>query len=87
MRMAIVLSCAALGLAVGSTAVSADVEAKASAEEATKVKAALAAINCEASEIEKEGSGLFEVDDAMCKIGQYDIKLDKDFTIKSMTRD
>ena len=38
-------------------------------------------------EKEAEGSSYFEVDDARCRDGQYDIKLDKDFKITSMTRD
>jgi hypothetical protein len=36
---------------------------------------------------ETEASGYFEVDDAKCKDGQYDIKLDKDFKLIAMTRD
>ena len=36
---------------------------------------------------ETEGSSYFEVDDANCRDGQYDIKLDKHFKIISMTRD
>jgi hypothetical protein len=40
------------------------------------------------AEAEKiEGSGYFEVDDAKCKDGQYDVKLDKDFKMIAMTRD
>jgi hypothetical protein len=39
-------------------------------------------------EKETEGSGVFEVDDAKDKSGlQFDIKLDKDFKILSVTRD
>jgi hypothetical protein len=38
-------------------------------------------------EQETEGTGVYEVDDAKCKDGQYDIKLDKDFKIISITRD
>ena len=38
-------------------------------------------------EKETEGSGLYEVDDAKCRDGQYDIKLDKDFKVIVMTRD
>jgi hypothetical protein len=33
------------------------------------------------------GSGFFEVDDAKCRDGQYDIKLDKDFKVLSLIRD
>ena len=57
--------------------------------EAEKIKAALDAQGCTGGKMEKEaeGSGYFEVDDAKCKDGQYDIKLDKDFKLISMTRD
>lgn len=72
----VVLACAA-ALLLSVTGAVADVEQKASKEKEAKVKAAIAAIGCEADEI----------DDAKCKIGQYDIKLDKDFHITSMTRD
>jgi hypothetical protein len=57
--------------------------------EAEKIQAALDAQGCRGGKMEKEaeGSGYFEVDDAKCKDGQYDIKLDKDFKLISMTRD
>jgi hypothetical protein len=38
-------------------------------------------------EKETEASGYFEVDDAKCKDGQYDIKLDKDFKVIAITSD
>jgi hypothetical protein len=38
-------------------------------------------------EKETEASSYFEVDDAKCKDGQYDIKLDKDFKLIAMVRD
>ena len=37
-------------------------------------------------EQESEGTGVYEVDDAKCKDGQYDIKLDKEFKVISITR-
>jgi hypothetical protein len=57
--------------------------------EAEKIKAVLEAWGCTGGKMEKEteASGYFEVDDAKCKSGQYDIKLDKDFNVTSMTRD
>ena len=57
--------------------------------EAEKIKAALEAVGCTGGKMEKEteGSGYFEVDDAKCRDGQYDIKLDKDFKVIVMTRD
>jgi hypothetical protein len=57
--------------------------------EAEKIKTALEALSCSGGKMEKEteGSGYFEVDDAKCKDGQFDIKLDKDFKLIAMTRD
>ena len=57
--------------------------------EAEKIKAALETVGCSGGNMEKEteGSGFYEVDDAKCRDGQYDIKLDKDFKIVVMSRD
>ena len=57
--------------------------------EAEKIKAALQGLGCTGGKMEKEteASGYFEVDDAKCRDGQYDIKLDKDFKLIAMTRD
>ena len=57
--------------------------------EAEKIKAALEVFGRTDDKMEKEteGSGYLEVDDAKCKDGQYDIKLDKDFKIIAMTHD
>jgi hypothetical protein len=51
--------------------------------EAEKIKTALEAFGCTADEMEKSESSVFafEVDDAKCKDGEYDIKLDEDFKI------
>jgi hypothetical protein len=60
-----------------------------SAAEAEKIKAAIELLGCSGGKMEKEteGSGYFEVDDARCRDGQYDIKLDKDFKVIVMSRD
>lgn len=51
-------------------------------EEVTKIEAALKDMGCNGyDEIEKENEGHFEIDDAQCADGQYDIKLDKDFKL------
>ena len=57
--------------------------------EGEKIKAALETFGCTGGKMEKEteGSGYFEVDDAKCKDGQYDIKLDGEFKVVSITRD
>ena len=38
-------------------------------------------------EQEKEANSIYEVDDAQCPGGQYDIKLDKDFKVIVISRD
>lgn len=63
------------------------IEQMASASEAAKIAESIGQIACKAKEVEKESVNLFEVDDAQCDIGQYDIKLDEDYKITSMTRD
>ena len=65
-------------------------EEMASAEEVASIsiKEAIAMFNCEVpEEVEKESAELFELDDAVCQGGQYDIKLDENFTVISMTYD
>ena len=54
-----------------------------------KIQAVLQDWGCSGGKIEKEAeaTGVFEVDDAKCHDGQYDIKLDKDFKMISITRD
>jgi hypothetical protein len=79
-------------LALFAGAALADAESFASKEEVAKVQEALAAANCKLEgdvdeAVEKEASGIFEVDDAECAFGPFDIKLDKEFRIQTMTRD
>lgn len=56
---------------------------------AEKIKATLQAWGCSGGKMEQEteGTSVYEVDDAKCKDGQYDIKLDKDFKVLVITRD
>ncbi|MBO0903479.1 hypothetical protein [Jiella sonneratiae] len=63
------------------------VEQMASPEEVAKVGETLALIGCTAPAVEKESERLFEVDDATCAIGQYDIKLNGDYKIIVMSID
>ncbi|EAU42859.1 hypothetical protein FP2506_08456 [Fulvimarina pelagi HTCC2506] len=63
------------------------VEEMASEEETQMVQETLSKIGCEASSVEKESDNLFEVDDATCEIGQYDIKLDGEYRITVMSID
>jgi hypothetical protein len=54
---------------------------KPSDREVAKIKSVLSEIGCEGGEYVKELSGLFEIDNAKCKIGEFDLKLDKDFDV------
>ena len=48
------------------------------------------ALGCTGGKVEKEDEGStfsYEVDDAKCKSGEYDIKLDKNFNVIIMLRD
>jgi len=57
--------------------------------DAEKIQAALQVWGCSGGKMEQEteASGLYEIDDAKCKDGQYDIKLGKDFKVIVITRD
>jgi hypothetical protein len=60
-----------------------------SEQDAQKIRTTMEAWGCSGGKIEQEteGSGIYEVDDAKCKDGQYDLKLDKEFKVISITRD
>ena len=57
--------------------------------EAEKIQAALKPWGCSGGKMEQEteATGVYEVDDAKCPDGQYDIKLDKGFRVISITSD
>jgi hypothetical protein len=76
-------------VAVGLCSTGALADSKPSDAEAGKIKAALAEWGCEGGTYEKEteATGVFEIDDAKCKGAQYDIKLDGEYKLTSMTRD
>ena len=79
----------ALVLALGCTAALAedDDDDKVPAADMEKVKAALAELGCEDGEgFKKEEEGVYEIDDAKCKMGTMDIKLDKDFKVILISR-
>ena len=80
--------CAAI-IASAVTPVLAQDNDMASDQELASITEALAKIGCQPGPegVEKERADLFEVDDAECEIGQYDIELSGDFTITSMTLD
>jgi hypothetical protein len=78
----------AVALAFLSTSAFAD--SRPSDEEAGKIKAALSEWGFTGGTYEKEteATGVYEIDDAKAKSGaQYDIKLDKDFKVLSITAD
>jgi hypothetical protein len=85
--MKLFLKAFAVGFIGGTTLALADTPV--SPAEAERIKAAIEAVGCTGGKMEKEteGSGYFEVDDAKCRDGQYDIKLDKDFKVIVITRD
>jgi opacity protein-like surface antigen len=62
---------------------------KPTADEAAKIKAAVADWGCEGGSYEKEseGTGVYEAEDVKCKAGQYDFRLDKDFKVFVITKD
>ncbi len=65
------------------------IEMEATEDELGQVNEAIAVFGCELGEspVEKESEMLFEIDDAQCEGGQYDIKLDGAFAVINMTRD
>lgn len=63
------------------------IEELASEEEVQQVQETLSRIGCEATSVEKESNDLFEIDDATCEIGQYDIKLNGEYKILVMSID
>jgi hypothetical protein len=68
---------------------SAFADAKLTDDEAKKAVVAASAFGCEGGKWEKEteGSGVYELDDAKCKDGKFDLKFDKDFKLLNMTHD
>lgn len=57
------------------------------AAEVEKVEAALSMLGCSGYEsLKKEEEGVYEIDDAKCKMGTVDIKLDKDLKVLIISR-
>lgn len=71
---------------VGGVALADDDDGLTEAQEA-KVKEVLASINCEGwEEAEIEDNGYVEIEDAKCKMGVMDIKLDKEMNVVLISR-
>ena len=75
----------ALALALVTTSAYAeddDDDNKIPAAEVEKIEAVLSELGCSGyEEIEKEDQGIYEIDDAKCKMGTVDVKLDKDYKV------
>ena len=79
----------AVALACGCTtyALAKDDDEKISDADKAKVTAALAGLGCKDPEgIKHEEEGIWEIDDAKCKMGTMDVKLDKDFSVILISR-
>jgi hypothetical protein len=78
---------AVAALAFGSVCAFAD--EKPTDAEAAQISAAVTAHGCSGGKYEKdvEGDRVYEVDDAVCKDGKYDLDLDKDFKIIRSDKD
>ena len=79
----------AFGLALAGTVAYAedDDDDKVPAAEVEKIEAVLSDLGCSGfEELEKEDNGVYEVDDAKCKMGTVDIKLDKDYSVLVISR-
>lgn len=90
-KLAAIAMTGAFALTLASVA-RADDDVPPSPEETASIVAALEAMGCKGydeieKEIKKDGRHHFEVDDAICGDGEYDIDLDKDFKLMSKSRD
>jgi hypothetical protein len=87
-NMKSLLICSSLALATACS-LSALADTQVSPAEAEKIQATLQAWGCSGGKLEKENeaTGIYEVDDAKCRDGQYDMKLDTDFKVIVITRD
>lgn len=74
-------------LAFFSSAAMADEDIAPSDADAKKIAETLAKVGCKGGDYDHEKSGIYEIDDAECEYGPYDIKLDEDFNILVMSRD
>jgi len=53
----------------------------------TKIEETLSTLGCSGYEsVKKEEQGIYEIDDAECKMGTVDIKLDNDYTVVLISR-
>jgi len=77
----------AIGAAPFAFAADDDDDEKVPAAEVTKIEETLSSLGCSGYEsINKEEQGVYEIDDAKCKMSTVDIKLDKDYTVILISR-
>jgi hypothetical protein len=79
----------ALVLVFGTThayAAEDDDDDKVPAAEVTKIEETLSTLCSGYESLKKEEQGVYEIDDAKCKMGTVDIKLDKDYTVILISR-
>jgi len=77
-----------LGLAGTAAYADDDDDDKLPANVVEKIEATLSELGCSGyEEIEVEKNGVIEIDDAQCKMGTVDIKLDKDHKVLVISRD
>jgi hypothetical protein len=80
---------AVIAIATTFFAAPAFADEKVTEDEGKKIEAAIAEWGCSGGKFEKESeaTGVYEVDDAKCKGGQYDFRLGKDFKVMVITND
>ena len=78
-----------LATALTALAFPAFADAKPTADQIKKIDETLAAMKCEvdSDNIELEDDGSFDLDDVICADGQYDVKLNADFTEKERRKE
>jgi hypothetical protein len=78
-----------LAAIVAGSAAPALADTEATAEQIAAIDAALAAVTCEvdSDNIEVEDDGSFDLDDVICADGQYDVKMNADYTEKERRKE
>jgi len=77
----------ALGIGVAVADDDDDDDHNVPAAEVEKIEAVLSELGCSDYEaLKKEEEGVYEIDDAKCKMGTMDIKLDKDVKVLLISR-
>ena len=81
------ITIAALALACCDTAACAD--ERVSHEEAKSIQATLNSLDCYGGDMERKtkATAAYDIDHVVCKDGQYEFKLDKDFNVISQNRE